>query len=499
MNPCQLESPESLAARESADTATERAEEAYRAFVARKLIIQPPTGITGDLSLPESLFPFQADVTRWACRRGRAAVFAGTGLGKTRISLAWAREVARRTGGNVLCLAPLAVARQTQAEGARVGIEVTLCRETTDVRPGINVTNYDRLERFIGHEWAGVVLGESSIIKHHDAKTFAALCEAFAGVAFKLCETATPAPNDHTELGQHAEFLGICTRQEMLSEFFCHDGGNTQEWRLKRHARKAFWQWVASWAAMLRKPSDLGYDDGDYALPPLTIHEHIIAANIETYRNAGLLIPMAARGLSEQRAARKGSIEDRVRACADVVNAETGEAWVVWCDLNDESTALTRAIHGAVEITGSMSSDEKESALDRFARGEVRVIVSKPSICGWGLNWQHAARMAFVGVTHSWEAYYQAVRREWRFGQRREVVVHVFASEAEGGVVANLKRKESDAARLGEELARETADAVRAEIRGQQRTTNDYAPRHRLSVPAWMKSENRQEGEDHGS
>jgi superfamily II DNA or RNA helicase len=461
----------------------------YADFIARKLAIQPPAGLLGPFALPASLFPFQYDVTRWACKRGRCAIFAGTGLGKTAMSLSWAQEVARHTQGNVLVLAPLAVARQTRGEGQRIGVDVTVCRESSDVRPGINVTNYDRLEKFAGMAWSGVVLGESSIIKHHDAKTFAALCEAFSNTAFKLCETATPAPNDHTELGQHAEFLGICTRQEMLSEFFCHDGGETQKWRLKRHAKAQFWRWVASWAAMLRKPSDLGYDDGDYNLPPLTVHEHIIAASIDTYRAAGLLIPMEARGLNEQRKARKGSIADRVKACADVVNAEPGEAWVVWCDLNDESAALTKAIAGAVEVTGSMSNDEKESALSDFAEGRARVLVSKPSICGWGLNWQHAARMAFVGVTHSWEAYYQAVRREWRFGQKREVIVHVFASEAEGGVVANLKRKEIDAQRLGEELARETADAVRAEIRGSVRTVNEYTPRVRLTVPAWLKSE----------
>lgn len=413
----------------------------------------------------------------------------------TRMSLSWAREVQRHTGGNILVLAPLAVARQTRGEGAEIGIDVTLCREGSDVRPGINVTNYDRLDRFAGLPWAGVVCGESSIMKHHTAKTFAALCDAFADVAFKLCETATPAPNDHTELGQHAEFLGICTRQEMLSEFFCHDGGETQKWRLKGHARKAFWRWIASFAALVRKPSDLGYDDGEYALPPLHMHEHIVEANAATYRSAGYLIPMEARGLTEQRVARKGSIGDRVSACAAQVNAESGEhgapaePWVIWCDLNDESKALTKAIPGAVEVTGSMTAEEKEQVLTDFAEGRVRVLVSKPSICGWGLNWQHAARMAFVGVTHSWEAFYQAVRREWRFGQAREVHVHVFVSEAEGGVLANLKRKEADAARLGEELARETRDAVRAEIAGSVRTVNEYAPRVRLTVPKWLKSE----------
>lgn len=461
----------------------------YQEFINGKLTIQPPTGLTGALSLPESLFPFQSDVTAWACKRGRAAIFAGTGLGKTRMSLSWAREVQRYTQGNVLVLAPLAVARQTRGEGERIGIDVTLCRESSDVRPGINVTNYDRLERFAGMSWAGVVCGESSIMKHHDAKTFAALCEAFAGTAFKLCETATPAPNDHSELGQHAEFLGICTREEMLAEFFCHDGGETQKWRLKRHARAAFWRWVASWAALVRKPSDLGYEDGAYELPPLHVHEHIVKADAATYRNAGYLIAMEARGLSEQRAARKGSIGDRVSECAARVNAEGAEPWIVWCDLNDESKALTAAIEGAVEVTGSMTSDEKEERIARFLDGRARVIVSKPSIMGWGLNFQHAARMAFVGVTHSWEAYYQAVRREWRFGQAREVEVHIYASEAEGAVVANLKRKDEEARKLGEELARETADAVRAEIRGSVRTVNEYQPRVRINVPSWLRSE----------
>ena len=461
----------------------------YQDFIARKLTIQPPTGLTGDLSLPESLFPFQADVTRWACKRGRCAVFAGTGLGKTAMSLSWAREVARHTRGDVLVLAPLAVARQTRGEGQRIGIDVTVCREVDDVQPGINVTNYDRLDRFTGRQWAGVVLGESSIIKHHDAKTFTALCEAFSSVAFKLCETATPAPNDHAELGQHAEFLGICTRQEMLSEFFTHDGGETQKWRLKRHAVKAFWRWVASWAALIRKPSDLGYDDGNYKLPPLHVHEHVVKADVDTYRAAGFLIPMEARGLNEQRKARKASLSDRVNACVADVMAEPSEPWIVWCDLNDESSALAKGIPDSVEVTGSMSPDEKERRLLDFIEGRSRVLVTKASIAGWGLNLQHCARMSFVDVSHSWEAIYQSIRRSHRFGQNREVHVRMYTSEAEGSVLANYKRKDEEARKLGEELARETSEAVRAEIRGSVRTVNEYAPTKRMVIPAWLKSE----------
>lgn len=460
----------------------------YEDFVARKLTRDPPTGITGSVETHPSLFPFQHDIVRWALRRGRCAVFADTGLGKTRMQLAWADAVRRHTGRKVLILAPLAVAQQTAAEGRDMGMIVTVCRDGSEVQHGINVTNYDRLHRFDTSAFGAVVLDESSVIKHHDAKTLGILLGAFAGTPFKLCATATPAPNDFTELGTHAEFLGACTRAEMLAEFFCHDGGETQKWRLKGHARVAFWRWVASWAAMVRRPSDLGYDDGGYSLPPVRYVEHTVAAHLDTYRRAGFLFAQEAQSLMDRRNARRSSVDDRVAECASAVNAEPGEPWIVWCDLNAESEALTNAIDGAVELRGSHTAEEKEDRLSRFARGETRVLVTKPSIAGFGLNWQHSARMAFVGVTDSWEAYYQAIRRCWRFGQKREVVVHVFASEAEGSVITNLKRKEADAAKLGEELARETGDAVRAEIIGARRTTNAYDPTVAMSVPAWLSS-----------
>jgi hypothetical protein len=462
--------------------------DAYRQFVARKLSLVPPTGLQGEATLPAGLFPHQEDLTRWALRRGRAAIFADTGLGKSRMQLAWANAVHRQAGHDVLIFAPLAVAAQTVAEGAEIGVPVNLCRDGAEVQPGITITNYDRLHRFDCSRFGAVVLDESSIIKHHDAKTLRTLLEAFRDTPFKLCATATPAPNDWTELGTHAEFLGICTRTEMLAEYFVHDGGDTQTWRLKGHARDVFWRWVASWGAMVRKPSDLGHDDSRYNLPALHLQEHIVASSHEAAGEAGMLFLLEANTLSERRDARRDSIADRVRACAERVNGDR-EPWVIWCDLNAEGDALRAAIPDAVEIRGSDDPEAKERKLLDFAAGRIRVLVTKPSIAGFGLNWQHCARMAFVGVTDSWEAFYQAVRRCWRFGQLREVWVHIFASEREGAVVANLKRKEADAAAMGDALSAETCEAVRANVRGLTRDTNAYQPARLVAIPAWLKSE----------
>lgn len=462
----------------------------YAELIARKLSSVPPTGIADVSSamLPSGLFPHQDALTTWALRRGRAAIFADTGLGKSRMQLAWADVVHQQTGHDVLILAPLAVAAQTVREGAEIGVDVNQCRDGSEVRPGITITNYDRLHRFDASRFGAVVLDESSCIKHHDAKTLSTLLDAFRHAPFKLCATATPAPNDWTELGTHAEFLGICTRTEMLAEYFVHDGGDTQTWRLKGHAREVFWRWVASWAALLRKPSDLGFDDSRYNLPPLHVQQHIAKADHGTAAQAGMLFALEASTLSERRDARRASIGDRVAACAALVNADR-EPWVVWCDLNTEGDALRAAIPDAVEIRGADDAETKEQRLIDFAAGRIRVLVTKPSIAGFGLNWQHCARMAFVGVTDSFESYYQAVRRCWRFGQQREVQVHVFASELEGAVVANLRRKEQDALAMAESLSAETAGAVREQVLGVTRQTNPYVPAKKIAAPAWLKTE----------
>lgn len=456
----------------------------YADFIARKLSTVAPTGIAGKIDLPDTLFPHQAALTNWACKRGCAAIFADTGLGKMRMELVWADIVRKHTGMPVMIHTPLAVAQQIAAEGRRIGIETTVCREQSDVTDGINIINYDRLHKIDTSVFGGVVLDESGCIKHSSSRTFQALTEAYRTTPFKLPASATPAPNDWSELGTHAEFLGICTKSEMLAEFFCHDGGETQVWRLKGHARAIFWKWVASWGAMVRKPSDLGFSDDGYILPPLHTHEHVIDFEMPT---EGQLFATEAQTLNDRRKARKLSADLRVKACADVVNAEPNEPWLIWCDLNAEGDALTKAIDGAIQVAGADDIDVKEKRLIDFAEGRERVLVSKPSIAGWGVNFQHAARMAFVGVTDSYEAFYQAVRREWRFGQHRPVHVHIFSSKAEGAVLSNIKRKEADAAAMAEQLSAETRDAVAANVIGMTRETNAYNAIKPVIVPAWLK------------
>jgi superfamily II DNA or RNA helicase len=461
----------------------------YADFVDGKLSRVPPTGLSIIPELSATLFPFQKDLVTWALRRGRCAIFADTGLGKTRQELEWARCVAQATGGRVLILAPLAVGAQTVREAEKIGIDAKQVRYASDIDdacPAIVVTNYDRIHHFDASAFVGVVCDESSVIKNSDSKTFATLTEMFAATPFRLCATATPSPNDYTELGTHAEFLGICTKEEMLAEYFCHDGGETQTWRLKGHARGAFWRWVAGWAALIRKPSDFGYSDSGYDLPPLIITQHTIAADPEQAKEQGLLFAEPARTLTERRAARKASLTPRVQECANIVLAEPNEPWIVWCELNAEADALTDALTGAVEIRGSDDTILKEQRLVAFSAGDYRILVSKSRICGFGLNWQHCARMAFVGVKDSYESTYQAIRRCWRFGQTRPVHVHVFASELEGEVVKNLERKERDALAMSEALSVETREVVRAEILGQKRQTNTYGASTLMGVPPWL-------------
>lgn len=432
-------------------------------------------------ALAPHLFPHQRDLTRWALRRCRAAVFADTGLGKTAIEIEWSAHVS--TKGRVLILAPLAVAEQISREAERWGVAIPYRRE--DAGDPITVTNYEMLHHFDASLFAGVVLDEASILKSYDGATKRALCDAFVSTPYKLVASATPAPNDFTELGNQSEFLGIKSRVEMLAEYFVHDGGSTQDWRLKGHAEDAFWRWVCTWGAMVKRPSDLGHDDGGFALPPLEIVEHTVPVDHTTAHAAGMLFASEAQTLNEQRTVRRATMSARVELAAKL--AEGDEPALVWCELNDESAALTKAIPGAVEVTGSDEPEVKAERLLAFAGGKSRVLVSKSSIAGFGLNLQVCNRMIFVGASHSYEQTYQAIRRCWRFGQTRPVTVHVILAETDGAIIANFKRKQADAEQLSREMVARMGETMRAEIHGAVREWNEYQPKQTMTAPTWAR------------
>lgn len=449
----------------------------YLSFLAAKAIQDPPTGLHDVPEINGALFDFQREIVAWALRRGRAAIWADCGLGKTAMQLEWAKHVP----GRVLVLAPLAVAQQTVREGEKFGIDVTYARSQA-AAGHITVTNYEMLQHFDPDEWHGVVLDESSILKAYDGKTRTEIIEAFRRTPFRLACTATPSPNDMMELGNHAEFLGVMSRTEMLATFFCHDGGDTSQWRLKGHAERDFWRWLCSWAVSVRKPSDLGYSDDGFALPELVMHDVCVRVDEPT---TGMLFPMEAAQLQERLQARRDTIADRVAHCAAIVNASR-ETFLCWCNLNDESSALLAAIPGAVEIRGSDKPEVKEKRMLDFSEGRIRVLVTKPSIAGYGLNWQHCSNIAFVGLSDSYEDFYQAVRRCWRFGQNRPVNVYVVTAETEGAVVANIRRKDAQATNLSASMVEHMRDMMREQLRGGARTKDAYEPKIDMELPQWL-------------
>lgn len=436
----------------------------YDDFIAAKTILDRPHGITFNGALNSKLFPFQRDIVKWSVERGSAAIFAGTGLGKTLMQLSWADALFRQEEIRTLILTPLAVAQQTVDEAAKFGV-MGVSYSADGQRAGpITVTNYDRVDKFDMSHFGAVILDESSIIKSHDGKTRQYLTDVCRDIRFKLCCTATPSPNDYTEIGQHAEFLGAMSAKEMLATFFVHDGSEkatnvknkgkpSEAWRIKSHAERDFWRWVASWAILVRKPSDLGYDDAAYKLPPLVKTQ--ITVPVEYTTGQGTLFQFQANTLSERLQARRGSISTRAKAAADLVAAHPDEQWLIWCHLNTEEDALCELIPGAVPVRGPDDRDLKTARLLGFARGEFKVLVSKPSIAGFGMNFQSCANMIFVGLNDSFEQLYQAIRRCWRFGQQRQVNVYMIASELEGAVVKNLEDKEAKFERMADALARE--------------------------------------------
>lgn len=452
----------------------------YESFIASKRWVDVPTGF--DCEIPEGdLSDFQVACVKWALKRGRAALFEDTGLGKTRQQVTWAHRVVLHTLGRVIIFAPLCVAQQTVEEAAAIGIRVKYCRSQEEVEDGITIANYEMLEHFDLGSFVGVVLDESSILKGIDSKTRSTITDAFRMTPYKLSCTATPSPNDWIELGNQAEFLGVMSAVEMLSTFFTHDGGETAKWRLKGHGKVKFWEWMATWAICIRSPADLGFDGSRYVLPPLELVEHVI----ETPLPEGQFAQSVAQTLTERRHAKRESLTLRIARAVQIAQSGDGP-YIIWCHLNEESETLASLLPDAVEVTGSMSVDTKTRRIMAFTRGATRGIITKSSIAGFGLNWQHCHRMIFAGMDDSFEKYYQAVRRCYRFGQTQSVSVHIITADTEGAVKENIERKQAQSDAMAAEMVAHMRNITKKQIQGATTGTEVYRPTVPIVIPAWI-------------
>jgi hypothetical protein len=455
----------------------------YAEFLARKAQLTDAGGFAPSY-LPDHLYPFQRDLVQWSVRQGRGALFADCGLGKTPMELAWAQNVHAHTRRPVLLLTPLAVGFQIVEEAAKFHVDAAMSRTGGPADSVVTVTNYEQLHKFDPTDFAGVVCDESSAIKAFDGTTRAVVTEFMRLVPYRLLGTATAAPNDYIELGTSSEALGGLGHMDMLTRFFINDarsvssrgrtlGGQSIDWRLKGHAEEPFWRWVASWARAIRRPSDYGYPDDGFVLPPLVERVHTVTAS-QTHPEH--LFDVPAIGLSEEREEIRRTLTDRCEKAAALL--EDADTAVAWCHLNDESALLSKLIPGAVELSGSDSTDAKEDKLAAFSRGEIRVLVTKPVLGAWGLNWQHCHRMTYF-PSHSYEQMYQAVRRCWRFGQTQPVQVDVITTEGGRRALESLHRKAEQADRMFTALVAHMNDALKA-----HRAHYDVP----MEVPAWLAS-----------
>lgn len=445
----------------------------YKDFLCKKEITPMQSGFeVNESQMNPKMKDFQKVIVKWALIKGKAAIFEDTGLGKTLQQLEWCQWIVKKENKPVLIVAPLAVSSQTKSEGVKFDYDVNICKEQSDVKPGINITNYERIHKFDPSSFVGVVLDESSILKSFSSKTRSELIERFKFTRYKLCCTATPSPNDYMELGNHSEFLNIMTRSEMLSMFFIHDGSDTSKWRLKGHVvDNVFWKWLSTWAIMIKMPSDIGFDDTGYVLPELKIIKHVI--KYEGPKES--LFTEQASGLNAQRKVKRDSINDRVEKAAEI-NNNSDEIFLNWCDLNDESKMLSDLIHDSVEVKGSDSNDHKSTSMLDFADGKIKSIVTKSSIAGFGMNFQICHNMCFVSINNSFESYYQAIRRCWRFGQTKPVNVHIIMDEREIGVFENLIRKERDMSEMSTNMIKHIAELTKTELDGKNKKQDNYKP-----------------------
>lgn len=433
--------------------------------------------------LSDKLFPFQRDIVRWALKKGKAAILTGCGTGKTFMLLMWAWCVHKKTNGNVLIVAPLSVVKQTAREAKKFDIcTVNICREQEDVKDGINIANYEIVEKFNAEDFVAVVLDESSILKSFTSKTTADFTQRFHRTPYKLLCTATIAPNDFTEIGTSAEFLGIMSRTEMLATYFVHDGGKTSDWRLKKAGVNKFWEWFATWAIYFNSPSDLGYEIKGYDLPELTIETVLTESKVNDYE----MFVKVAETLQERREARKESMEDRTDKALALTQSDNSQ-WLLWVDYNDESEMLRKKIPDCVEIKGSDDPETKAQASIDFANGDIRCLVSKPSIFGFGSNFQGCHNEIFCGLSDSYERFYQAVRRCWRFGQTREVKVYIILSEKEVSILENIKKKQAQMDEMQRNMTALMKDVTLSEIQHTTRITTNYKPEKDFVLPEFLK------------
>ena len=440
----------------------------YDEFLTHKIQVAPETGLTvADADLHPRLFPFQRDITRWALRKGRAAIFADTGLGKTAMQVQWAHMLYREKGLRTLIIAPLSVARQTVREAQNFDVVVHYTRRGEDLIDGVNITNYEMADQFDPRDFGAVVLDESSILKSVDGKYRQQLTMQWADTPFRLCCTATPAPNDITEIANHAEFLGISSRVNMLAAYFVHDDAG---WRLKGHARGAFYRWLASWSLAIRTPADLGYDASAYTLPPLTVIPHWVASEITS---PDKLFFMGIHGIQDRVAIRKQTLEDRVAETIQLIQSTPGQ-WIVWVGLNEEGRLLHAQLPESALMEGKDDPETKQRVLEQFQDGNLRILITKVKIAGFGMNLQNAHQIVFVGLNDSWEGWYQAIRRCYRFGQTQPVAVHVVLSEAERPILENVRGKEHEALTMQKELICYMQPYEQDELAQYTTTTADY-------------------------
>lgn len=451
----------------------------YSEFLAAKAPRAQSSGFEPS-SLPDHLFDFQKECVAFCLRQGRAGLYLDTGLGKTRCQLEWAAQAAEKSNGKALLLTPLAVAKQIEREARSLGYEARVIREQSDARDGINIVNYDRLDKIDADAFGAVSLDESSILKSFGGKTTEALVNLFAGHRFRLSATATPAPNDHMELGNQSDFLGIMPANEMLMRWFINDTKEaSQQWRLKGHAADDFWDWMASWSRMAQNPEDLGFDGSRYILPPINIVRHRTGAVVKPVDGSLFMADVSATNMHDVKRQTAGARADVIASVSD-----NDEPFIAWCDTDYEADALKERMRDAVEVRGSMRIEQKEENLEAFSLGQARRIITKPSVAGFGLNWQHCHNMGFAGRTFSYEAWYQAVRRSWRFGQTKTVNVHLAVAEGEDQIGRVIDRKASDHDHMRDAMTK----AMRRAVNRAAAKKVSYNPTFKGVLPSWINS-----------